>query len=504
MAFHCHVLILSPIHCINEARIYMHRLIQKYKQLSLMTKASLWFVFCNLLQKGISVITVPIFTRLLSTTEYGTYNIYLSWFNILTIFTSLYLYYGVFNNALNRIKSSAEKNIYISSMQGLITTLICALTIIYLPLRSFWSNLLGLSQTALWLMIIHLWVEPCIQFWLAKQRFEFKYTHAVIITLVKSFLNPALGLFLVLTANYDKALARIISVVISEVIIAGTIMILQFYKGKTFYHKEYWKYALAFNIPLLPHYLSMVVLAQADRVMIQNYAGMSKVGIYSLAYSIGLLVQLFTNAINNSLTPWTYDKLNRKDYRSIRKTTNTLLLLLTIITFCMLLFTPEIVKLFGSEEYYEAIYVVPPVACSVFFIFLYNIFAIPQMYFERQKFMSIASTLAAVLNIILNYIFIKLYGYIAAGYTTVACYLAYSIGHYIFSRRVCMERIGNMDLFDSRAILFISMFVLLCSVGFNFTYQFTLLRYIVFGIIVIGIVIKRDVIIGIIRRIRKK
>ena len=51
-------------------------------------------------------------------------------------------------------------------------------------------------------------------------------------------------------------------------------------------------------------------------------------------------------------------------------------------------FVPELVKIFGSEEYYSAIYVVPPVAASVYFIFLYNIFAIPQMYYEKQKFMS--------------------------------------------------------------------------------------------------------------------
>lgn len=482
----------------------MGRLIQKYKKLSLMAKASLWFVFCNLMQKGISVITVPIFTRLLTTDEYGTYSLYLSWFSILTIFTSLNLYYGAFNNALNRIQDKREKDIYVSSMQGLVTILVLVFTVIYIPFRSFWSGVLGLSELALLLMLVHLWVEPCVQFWLARQRFEFKYKHAVIITIIKSVLNPALGLVLVLTADYDKSLARIISVVLAEVLVAGAIMVLQFYKGRAFFHKAHWKYALGFNIPLLPHYLSMVLLAQADRVMIQRYAGASKVGIYSVAYSIGLLIQLFTNAVNGSLTPWTYEKLNKKDYGAIRRTTNMLLLFLAVGICAMLLFVPEVVAFFAPEKYYEAIYVVPPVACSVFFIFLYNIFAIPQMYYERQKFMSIASTLAAVLNIVLNYIFIQMYGYIAAGYTTVACYLAYSIGHYIFSRRVCMEKIGHMDLYDSRTVLLISVFVLLCSVGFSFMYRFTLLRYSLFAAITIVVVIKRKSIIGVIQGIRKK
>lgn len=482
----------------------MGKLIQKYKNLSIMAKASLWFVFCNLMQKGISVITVPIFTRLLTTEEYGTYSLYISWFNILTIFTSLNLYYGVFNNALNKIQDKTEKNIYVSSMQGLVTVLVLALTVVYLPFRIFWSNLLGLSELVLVLMLVHLWVEPCVQFWLARQRFEFKYKHAVVITIVKSILNPVLGLILVITADYNKSLARILSVVLAEVLVAGSIMVLQFYNGKKFFHKENWKYALGFNVPLLPHYLSMVLLAQADRVMIQRYADVSKVGIYSVAYNIGLLIQLFTNAVNGSLTPWTYDKLNKKDYFSIRRTTNMLLLFLAVGICAMLLFVPEVVAIFAPEKYYEAIYVVPPVACSVFFIFLYNIFAIPQMYYERQTFMSIASTLAAILNIILNYIFITMYGYIAAGYTTVACYLAYSIGHYIFSRRVCMEKIGHMELYDSRTILLISVFLLFSSVGFNFMYQFTVLRYALFGVIAIVVIIKRKSVISIIHGIRKK
>lgn len=482
----------------------MGKLIQRYKNLSLVAKASLWFVFNNIMIKGISVITGPIFTRLLTTGEYGTYSLYISWFNILTIFTSLNLYYGVFTNALNRIKDGRERDIYVSSLQGLVTVLVLALTIVFLPFRLFWSNLLKLSEAALTLMLVHLWVEPCVQFWLARQRFELNYKHAVIITIVKSLLNPILGLILVLSADYDKSLARIISVVLAEVILAGTIMVIQFYKGKTFYHRENWRYSLGFNIPLIPHYLSLVVLAQADRIMIERYVGVSKVGIYSVAYNIGLMIQIFTNGISSSMTPWTYEKLNNKDYKSIRKTTNMLLLFLAVAICAMLLFVPEVVAIFAPEKYYEAIYVVPPVACSMFFVFLCTIFAIPQMYFESQKFMSIASTLAAILNIILNYVFINLYGYIAAGYTTVACYLAYSIGHYIFSKRVSGEKIGNIDLYDKRTILIISIFVLFCSVGFNFMYHFTMLRYALFAIIAVIAVIKREVVIGIVKGIRTK
>lgn len=481
----------------------LKRVIERYRKMNITAKASIWFVFCSLLQKGISTITVPIFTRLMSTEEYGVYSLYLSWFNILTLFTSLNLYYGVFNNMMNRERDSKTRDRYVSSMQGLVVTLTGAFALVYFPFQDYWSSVLGLSQLAIWLMLLELLVEPSVQFWLARQRFEFKYKHAVAITMLKSILNPALGLVLVILSHDDRAMARIISVVIAEILVAGTIMIIQFAKGRLFYSKEYWKYALRFNIPLLPHYLSAVILNQADRVMIKTLVNVSKVGIYSVAYNIGMLVQLFTNAINNSLTPWTYEKLNQKEYKAIRKTTTLLLLYLALAIMCMLLFVPELVLIFASREYYEAIYVVPPVACSVFFIFLYNIFAIPQMYFEQQKFMSVASIIAAILNVLLNYIFIRIFGYIAAGYTTVICYLLYSIGHFIFCKKVCKEKIGHIDLYDTKAIWLISIMVLLCSIVFNFLYLITFVRYILFGLIVAIGIFKRKYIMGVFRTLRK-
>ena len=66
----------------------LDRMIERYHKMNVTAKASIWFVFCSLMQKGISTITVPIFTRLMSTEEYGVYSLYLSWFSILTIFTS--------------------------------------------------------------------------------------------------------------------------------------------------------------------------------------------------------------------------------------------------------------------------------------------------------------------------------------------------------------------------------------------------------------------------------
>ena len=482
----------------------MKKIINKYKRMGVAAKAGIWFVFCNLLTKGISTITVPIFTRLLTTEEYGTYSIYLSWLNIFTIITSLNLYYGAYNNALNRYRDDKTRNRYIASMQGITTSLVFVLALIYVTNIDFWNNVIGLPTPIMCLMLIELFVAPAILFWSGRQRFEYHYKKMVIVTLLKSALNPILGLFFVFTWDSHHEMARILGIAISEVCISGSILVYQFLKGKTFFDKKFWKYALSFNIPLLPHYLSGTILNQGDRIMIQKMVGRGEVAIYSIAYNVGMLIQIFTNAINNAMTPWMYERLNEKDFKAIRKNTTYILLGLAMIIIALMFFAPEVVLIFGSKKYIDAIYVVPPVAASVFFIFLFNIFAIPQMYYEDKRFMPIASMIAAVLNLILNFIFIRIYGYFAAGYTTLVCYIVYSIGHFYFSKAVCKKHMPGVELFEIRKIVLIGSFLVGCSILFNFLYRFTIVRYFLGGVLVTILLIQKKKIVCLIKEIKKR
>ena len=59
----------------------------KYLSMPLPVKAALWFTICNFLQRGVTMITTPIFTRVLSEEQYGIYSTYLSWENLLLMIT---------------------------------------------------------------------------------------------------------------------------------------------------------------------------------------------------------------------------------------------------------------------------------------------------------------------------------------------------------------------------------------------------------------------------------
>lgn len=469
----------------------MNKLYSKYKSLSLPVKAGLWYTFCNFMQRGISIITSPIFTRILTTDEYGTYSLYLSWLNILSIFTCLNLYYGVFNKAM--VKYSNDRHRYISSMQGLVLILCFVFTIVYALFYKMFNRFFELSSLMIAMMIIEMALTPMFQFWIGKKRFEYRYRSVVLVTIIRIIANPTLGIAFVLISRCG-AEARILATVLIEIIIGGSIMVKQFIKGKAFFVKEYWKYALMFNIPLIPHYLSGSLLNQGDRIVIQKMCGPSDVALYSIGYSISMLSQMVTNALSQAITPWLYDSLEQQKYDIIDKKLFPVMILVAIMCFLMMLFAPEIIWIFASESYRNSVYIVPPIAASVFFIYMYNVYSNFEFYYEKRFFIVIASFSAAALNILLNIIFIPQFGYVAAGYTTLVCYALYAFSHFAFTVYICKKEAGISGLFKFKKLGIVSALVISFSFIASALYKNNYVRYgVIVSIIAILFILKAKI-----------
>jgi len=461
----------------------MNNLLEKYKSFPVQVKASFWFLICAFLQKGISILTTPIFSRLLTTIEYGQYNVFNSWLGIATVFISLNLSWGVYTQGL--VKYEEEKNVYTSSLEGLSTTLVFIWTLIYLISRNFWNNLLSLTTVQMLAMLIMIWTTAVINFWASEQRVVYKYKALVIITLAVTIVKPALGIFFVLHAE-DKVTARILGIVLVEIIGYAGLYFAQMHRGKQFFNAKFWKYAIIYNLPLVPHYLAQTVLNSADRIMISNMIGDSEAGIYSLAYSLAGVMALFNSALMQTLNPWIYQKIKAKRIKDIELIAYISLILIAAVNLLLILLAPEAVSVFAPKAYHDAIWVIPPVAISVYFTYSYDLFAKFAFYYEKTNLIMMASMLGAVLNVILNLIFINLFGYKAAGYTTLACYMIYSIGHYIFMNKVCDVYCDGVRPYSTIKILTITFAFMTAGFILLFTYNYTLIRY---GIIVATMVV---------------
>lgn len=440
------------------------------------------------MQRGVSVITTPIFTRILTTAEYGQYNIFNSWYGILTVIVSLNLYFGVYTRGL--VKYEDRQKEFSSSLQGLNFVLVLFWTIVYFAFRDFWNGLFKLTTVQMLAILVMIWTNAVFHFWSSAQRVNYKYRLLVIITVAVSVMKPAVGIFLI-NHSQDKVTARILGLVLVELVFYTSFFFIQLFKGKKFYDGKFWKHAIIFNLPLIPHYLSMTVLNGADKIMIGDMVGDSEAGIYQLAYSVSQIMTIFNTALMQTVEPWLYRKIKDNKIEDISAIATTLFIGVAGVNTLMIAFAPEIIKIFGPKEYHEAIPIIPPVTMSVYFMFLYTFFAVFEFYFEKRKYIAIATSIGALLNIVLNKIFISIFGYYAAGYTTLFCYILFALFHYIFMDRIVKANFGNRKAYDIRTLLKITVIFILLGFVLLVTYDYLVIRYCIIIIILCVIWLKR-------------
>ena len=470
----------------------MKRYLNIYKQMPVQMKASMWFLICSFLQKGISMITTPIFTRILTTSEYGQYSVFNAWLQILTPIVCLNLYAGVYAQGI--VKFEYDRNRYSSSLQGLCLTLVAVCAVIYLANYNFWNNIFSLTTIQMVAMFAIIWTTSSFSFWSMNQRTDFKYRKLVLLTLVTAILQPLVSIVFILNSG-DKVSARILGVAIVQIVFYIGTFIQQMKKGKKFFHKQYWLYALKFNIPLLPHYLSMNVLSSSDRIMISHMVGDGAAGIYNLAYSVSLLMTMFNTALLQTIEPWIYRKLKENKIQDLAYIAYPCFIVIAALNVLLIMFAPEVIAVFAPNTYQEAIWTIPSVALSVFFTFLYTFFATFEFYYEKTYYIAGATVGGALLNIGLNYICINRFGYIAAGYTTLFSYILFAILHYYFMRKICKEYINNVCPYNAKFIIAIGGGGIVAGFSIMLTYRNIIIRYTVIVLIALIIfMIKKKII----------
>lgn len=468
--------------------------IQKYKNMTLAARASIWAFAASIIQKGISVAATPIFTRLLTTSEFAQYTLYQSWHDIIIIFVSL----NVFNYATytGLTKYDKDKNGFIATAQSTVTLLSVITFAVYILINSIVGNILHFGMPIVTIMFFDMLFFSSFSLWASKERMEFRYKAVTFFSVMIGVIGPTLG---IIAIHYipNKAYGRIYGVAFINIIIGLLFYVYNYAKSKKKFDRKYAKFIFAYCIPLIPHFLSTQILTRFDRVMINDICGTSEVGIYSLAYSLSSLFLIINESIFKSLTPFTYQIIKNNDnLDSLKKNVNGITVFIAVANLILILFAPEAVKLFAPDEYYQAIYIIPSVSASIYLIYLFNLFANIEYYYSETKYVTYASMMAALSNIVLNFIFIKKYGFIAAGYTTLVSYLLYAMGHYIFMKKVIKKHKIGFDYYDNRFIGIVTIIFLVLSVSIIPLYKQLLVRYIIILILGILVFLKRQILIS--------
>lgn len=468
------------------------KLINKYNLISKEAKASILLTICGFLQKGISLIIVPVYTRIMPTEAYGEYSVFLSWFELVSIFVTLNTWNYFLMNGMTKYSDNVDK--FISSLQGLSTVLTMAWFLIYLVFNELWERMTGLSFVVMVVMFAEFFTMPSFQYWCQRKRYEYDAKSVLIITLVLYILFPLISIPYILMAEQKGTAAIIGRAVVSSVVYLFPLISI-WRKGKCWFNKEYWRNAFKFSVPLIPHFLALMILNLSDRIMIERLCGETEAAFYSVAYSAGSVLLIINSSILGSFIPYTYQSIKSNNVQNIKKKASLLLMIVGGLNILLILMAPEAISLLAPDDYMEAIYVIPPVALSNVFLFLFNLFANIEYYYEQTKQIAVVSVVCALINVVLNYICIPHYGFIAAGYTTLFCYILYSILHYCFMRRACRKFMKECQVYDTGTLVKISIMMVIIGIGVIRLYDYMMIRYmLLIAVVIVGIVKRRWII----------
>lgn len=461
------------------------KLIDKYSKAALPVKATLWFTACQFLQKGIGLLTTPFIARLLPMAEYGKVSVFATWESIASVIITLSSTHAIFNL---RVKHDQKEKI-LSAIIGYNLLASALWGIILFSTISTVSRITGLTCMLIVLLYVDQIFAQILTCWTQLQQYDFIYTKVVAVTLTYFSLSSFGALFAIAFIS-QTAIAKILPQVCLHVIIGIAIIINAIKTNRKLYDSDIWHFAFTFCVPLIPHYLSEIILMSSDRIMIDRMCGSADVAMYSVAYTVGSLIIMITSAINSSFAPYQYQKIKSKQYAKLAQNTNYIIAFVAICLCTIMLFNREIVHVFGGDKYNESATIIIPISLGVFFNYVFQLFARVQEYFEQKYTIVIGTISCASLNIILNYYFIALYGYKAAAYTTFFCYFIFCFLHYLFYRLACKKHLGQ-EIYDIKGLLTISFLLIAASVAIGFISNNLIVKYLFIIISIIAAACQR-------------
>ena len=389
----------------------------------------------NLLQKIILLILLPVFTHFLVPEEYAVYT------NVVVFisFASLIYFLG--------FQQAIFSYFYEKKTPEYHYTLISSIFITIIFFGIILSMLIIIFRVELSQLILRTKAFSNIMLWVSMILF-FDVVYGMVLSilnmmerskqyiLVGNFKHVLLLILLVVAAISSRFNLKTIFILMTissgcaalvAVSVMGSIMrgLSQNSKSKKIFSYPIMKRLLSFGLVMIPGTFAMLILKVSDRYMLTYLSARSlyDVGIYAIGYRIGMIITFLNSIISLVYFPYAMrvaEDSNAKN--SFRKVFNFYVIFGGLIGFSVILFSPEIFKIFIDSRYHEAIKIV---VFGVISNYLYGIFNIINLSFYVKKKagnIALAVGLGAILNIVLNFMLIPQYGIYGAGIASIIAF----------------------------------------------------------------------------------
>lgn len=387
------------------------------KDIKNLLKHTTIYALGNILSKIVGFIMIPVYTRHLSTADYGVLELLTLISVILSMFFSLRIADGVmrFYHEYDNLK---DKNRLVSTVQIFVLVIGVVTPCLLWPHADLVSNLVfGKVDYARYLNFIFICFAFDVSTAVAYNylRVAEKSYHYIAVSLLQLILGLSLNIYFIVELNMGVE-----GVLYSMVISNGTICLLlvgyTFLKVNFYFDTAKLKTIIRFTMPFIPAGVLLFILSMGDRFLLNRFANLSEVGIYALGYKFGTLLGTFIGGPFHLI--WAPKRV--EIYKSPARRDELFPRVLVYFTFILSVgglaistLIKDVLTLIATPEFLRAYQIVPWVIVGSVFYNLFYVVDIGIFVNNKTFWYPIINAVAATTNVGLNFVLIPKYG--AAG-----------------------------------------------------------------------------------------
>lgn len=399
----------------------------------------------------VNFLLIPIMTRALGTSGYGTISIYTAWCSIIIAICGLQTTQSIVYIITD--KDESQHKDYYASMLACSSFAFFFTTMLFAIVSIACDGILGFPPALVFVMFLQSFGNYCVNYANTIFKQEQKPINQVVVSLLVAVSTALLSIALVyhIKEHNMKYWGRIIGYAIPYFTIgfalASYYIVPRLRNIKLSYVREY----LPLCIPVIIHSLASMVFSQSDRVMLGYMSSTSDAGIYSFTHSIASLLSVEWVTLNSIYQPFFFAYMKNNDFYLIEEKTKNLIELFTSSYVIFLMIIPELMAMYGGRDFESAKQFLPVLSLGVYFNFLYMFNSNFEIFHKETLVIAKATTVTAITNIILNIILIPNLTILGASIATLfSCIILFGI-HLVSALSIAKEKkvryVFNQNIF---------------------------------------------------------
>lgn len=392
--------------------------------------------------KVLQFLIIPLYTYVLSTSEYGMIDLFSTTITLMLPFVTLLIHESIIRYlATNEISNKNAVSIgmtifFISCLFSIATSILYS----YLFNNNYASIFFICLVTNSYIVIFQNYLKACGKvkdFTICGLLNTFSFLVCNVLLLV-SFKCGIIGYL------YSMLISQIISVIF--ITIKGRLIKNFSFKEIDFYIV---KEMLNYSIPLIPNNLMWWIMNAGDKYIINYFLGDNANGLYSLSIKLATII---TTVFSIFMQAWQLSaiKENEKKEQAVfySKVYVVMMSLLFISSIFIISVTRPLFKYIMNPEFYEANLISPLLCVATILNCIATFFGVCYLINKQTKKAFFTTVVGAVTNVLANLVLINLLGLIGVAFGTIIGYLIV-----VLLRIKDMKQVVLMDFDNKRSVV---------------------------------------------------